>query len=40
MPKATGTRMRATTGVVRLLMIRYMKTAIMRKPRVTSTGGS
>ena len=35
-PKATGTRINANTGVNRLLRIRYMKTAIMVNPRPTS----
>ena len=30
-PKTTGTRINATTGVNRLLRIRYMNTAIMTK---------
>ena len=35
-PKATGTRINANTGVNRLLKIKYMKTAIMVNPRPTS----
>ena len=37
-PKTTGTRINASTGVSRLLRIKYMKTAIMAKPRPTSIG--
>ena len=32
MPKTTGTRINATTGVNRLLRIKYMNTAIMVNP--------
>ena len=35
-PKTTGTRINATTGVNRLLKIKYMKTAIMVNARPTS----
>ena len=37
-PKIVGTSTRATTGVSFFVMIRVMKTPIMRKPRMTSTG--
>ena len=37
-PKTTGTRINASTGVNRLLRIKYMKTAIMEKPRPMSIG--
>ena len=35
-PKTTGTRINATTGVNRLLKIKYMNTAIMTNPRPMS----
>ena len=35
-PKMTGTRISATTGVSRLLKIKYMNTAIIRNPRPMS----
>ena len=37
-PKTTGTRISPTTGVSRLLRIKYMNTAIMTKPRTMSIG--
>ncbi|CAB4936196.1 unannotated protein [freshwater metagenome] len=36
--KTPGTRMSATTGVVRLVRIKNMNTAIMATPRNTITG--
>ncbi|OUD87576.1 hypothetical protein BC477_06250 [Clavibacter michiganensis subsp. michiganensis] len=39
-PKIVGTRMRATMGVSRLVMMRAMKVRTMAKPRNTSTRDS